>query len=98
MDRITILCIMMAVVPVVYMLWELRHDIKAVIRYRRMSTVRQAEEEEKLSDYERILIATKDVEMDFQPNSGTHHSETVYLNRARLLQESTHLYNMINSL
>ena len=98
MDRITILCIIMAVVPLAYMLWELRHDIQSFIRYHRLSTVRQAEEEDKLSDYERILIATKEVEIDFQPNSGTHHSEEVYLNRARLLQESTHLYSMINSL
>lgn len=98
MDRITILCIIMAVVPVAYMLWELRHDILLLIRYRRTSTARLAEEEDKPSDYERILIATKEVEMDFRPNSGKHHSETVYLDRARLLKESTHLYNMINSL
>ena len=97
MDRITILCIVLAVIPVTYMLWAMRRGIRTVIRYRRTSETNQPDALE-TSEYDRILAIVKDIEMDFQPNMGKHHSEETYLNRAGLLRRETHLYKLINSL
>lgn len=97
MDKITILCIVFAVIPMAYMLWALRHDFHTAIRYRKISGVGQSGGIES-SEYDRILAAVKDVEMESQPNSGKHHSEETYLSRAGLLRRETHLYKLINSL
>lgn len=97
MDKITILCIVFAAVPLTYMLWAMRHDILMAIRVGKKQGTR-GDEKQELSEYDRILAAVKDIEMEFQPNSGKHHSEETYLNRAGLLRRETHLYKMINSL
>lgn len=97
MDRITILCIVLAVIPMAYMLWAIRRGIFTAIRYRRISKVNKPDVMES-SEYDRILAVVKDLEMDFQPNMGKHHSEETYLNRAGLLRRETHLYKLINSL
>lgn len=97
MDKITLLCIVFAVIPLAYMLWAMRHEIRTALRYRRISGVGQPSALE-MSEYDRILAAVKDVEMEYQPNSGKHHSEETYLNRAELLRRETHLYKLINSL
>ena len=97
MDKITILCIVLAVIPMAYMLWAMRRGICTAIRYRRTSETNQTDVLES-SEYDRILAVVKDLEMDFQPNTGKHHSEETYLNRAGLLRRETHLYKLINSL
>lgn len=100
MDKITVLCTVLAVVPIIYALWTTRNSIFVLLR--RLSHTRQNETKPEsadlLSEYDCLLKAVENVEMDFQPNTGLHHSEETYLNRANLLREKTQLYQLINSL
>lgn len=100
MDKITIVCLVLALVPIVYVLWTTRKSIPVVVKRISHSPIQnpQPEDSVKKSEYDCLLEKVNEIEMDFQPNSGTHYSEETYLNRANLLRTETHLYSLINTL
>lgn len=97
-DSLTILLIILSIVPLFAIVLGLWHEISNFMSERRIELSEKSMSSEKQAEYERIAAATKELEMDFQPNTGIHHPEEVYLNRAELIRKETHWYNMINSL
>lgn len=50
------------------------------------------------TEYERIQNSTIELESDFQPNSGDHHPEEVYVKRSELIRKETSWFKLVNSL
>lgn len=100
MDKITIICIALTIVPIAYVLWSVRKSLPIMVKRLVNSHTDNPmpENNAEQSDYECLLGKVNEIEMDFQPNSGTHYSEETYLNRANLLRTETHLYSLINTL
>lgn len=68
-------------------------DARARNRRKRETTLQMLDE---LSDYERIIRITHDLENERQRNSGEHfEDESVYLNRAKLIRESSSFFQWI---
>ena len=98
MDIVSIIGMVLAIVPILYMLIISRKSIGSLFRSLRKPEITAAITPPVQSEYEKILKAVGGLENAVQPNTGIHYSETVYLNRATYLRKETNLYNLINTL
>lgn len=98
MDKITIISMVLAFVPILYMFIISRKSIISLLRSLKKPNVPSTVNQPISTEYEKILKAVGRLENAAQPNSGIHYQEAVYLNRANYLRKETNLYNLINTL
>jgi hypothetical protein len=98
MDKATIISMVLALAPILYMLIISRKSIISLFCSLRKQDAASTKNHSIPTEYEKILKAVGGLENAVQPNTGIHFSETVYLNRANYLRKETKLYNLINTL
>ena len=96
MEFISVLSISLALIPIIYVLWVSRKSIFRTLKKRK--SVVPIEDKHNVSEYEKILKSVCSLENATQPNNGTHHPESVYIDRANRIRRETEFYNHINSL
>lgn len=70
-------------------------DIISVRKQQRIALYQQ--NQEKMSEYKKILIATYWLEHERQKNKGEHFDdETIYLNRAQTIRTKTSFFSFVN--
>lgn len=99
MELISILSISLALIPIIYVLWVSRKSIVTYFRtLKKRGLVASVNDNHNFSGYEKIQQSVSSLENATQPNQGTHHPESVYLDRANRIRRETKFYNHINSL
>jgi len=89
-NYVTIFTVIITVVFLVRTILEVRKDKKEQENI-------ASKAEDSMSDYDRILQSTHDLENAREKNRGTHFDdETIYINRAKEIRESSLFFNWIN--
>ncbi len=89
-NYVTIFTVIVTVVFLVRTILEVRKDKKEQENI-------VSKSENSMSDYEKILRSTHGLENAREKNRGTHFDdETIYINRAKEIRESSSLFNWIN--
>lgn len=97
-DKLTIFMALLSIIPLVVIIAGVWRETVHIWDVRRQVAAIKLTKKEKQTEYDRIVAATNEMEMDFQPNTGIHHSEQIYLNRSQMIREQTGWYKLINSL
>lgn len=91
-DIMTVFTVISCVITLVLVL-KTAADVRARNRHKREITIQRQDD---LSEYDRIIRITHDLENERQRNSGEHfEDESVYLNRAKLIRESSSFFQWI---
>lgn len=97
-DKLTLFLFLLSLVPLVAIVYGVVRELNYQCGVRRKMKVANMAHGGGLAEYDSVLAATRELEMDFQQNTGVHHTEQTYLNRSELIRKQTHWYDLINSL
>lgn len=87
---VTIMAVVITAVCLVRTILEVRAE-------KRESAVMKAKLAKEMTDYEKILRATYGIEKEREKNQGKHfEDESVYLNRAKNIRESSPFFTWVN--
>lgn len=89
-DRMVILCMVMAFAAIVYSLFAMYRTFMQAYKRRSAMVIANAE-------YDSMCRRLKSVEDDVRANKGTHYEESVYLDRAEIMNKKTPIFRWINS-